>query len=83
MRVRGLDEVSNIDELLASNLVTDAWTDTILGRVVSNSCVLLKHSLHVSKSLDLVGELTESRNTRCIQQMVLKDSELGRIWQRV
>ena len=41
--------------------------------------MLLEHLLHVSQSLNLLGEATESGHTGGIQEMVFEDSVLRRI----
>ena len=71
-----MDEIAHIDEFLTGDLVTDAGTYTVNRRVIPNPCMLLENDLQVAQHLNLIHEWPESRDARCIQQVVFEYSEL-------
>ena len=75
--VSGLYEVPNVDEFLPGHLVAYSRTHPVLGRVVSDTSVLLEYPLHLPQSLNLGYEGTVPWDVGRIEEMVLEDGELG------
>ena len=83
VRVGRLYEVTNIDELLACDLMADARTDAVLGRVIAHSRALLKHLLHLSQRLYFLGEPTVLGHAGGVQEMVFENRKFRWIWEIV
>ena len=74
--VRGLNEITNFDELLTGNLMADARRHAVNGRVVSHAGMLLEGHLQVPQRLHLVHERNEFRVVLGVEKMVFEHGKL-------